>query len=152
MFVPDCLRTDSAIAGVPLRDRGGLGVLLGVDRSSATSRTRIGWSPCWRTTISPICVGLDRAALDAQRVVASGRVSMRPPGTLTLPRRDRALDLERGHAGRGEPDRIEVDVDLALLAAEDHDLADAGEALDALLDLLVGEPREVAHRRCPSGP
>ena len=77
---------------------------------------------------------------------SSGRSRADRPGTLTFAGRDRALDLERRHAGRGEPDRIEVDVDLALLAAEDHDLADAVEALDALLDLLVGEPRQLARR------
>src|SRR6185436_10486529 len=87
----------------------------------------------------------DGAAFDAQRGVLRAHLEL-TAWHVDVRARDRALDLERRYAGRGEPDRVEVHVDLTFLAAEDHDLPDALQTLDALLDGLVGEARELARR------
>src|SRR5262249_24677933 len=82
-------------------------------------------------------LGLGGAALEAQRHVLRPGLD-RAARYVDVTIRDRALHFERRHASGCKPDRIEVDVDLTLAPAEQHDLTDALQALDALLDLFLG--------------
>src|SRR5207245_794202 len=78
---------------------------------------------------------LNRATFDAQREVLGTHLHL-TAGDTDIARRDRALDLERGHAGGSQPDRVQMDIDLPILTTEDDNLADAFEPFDALADLL----------------
>ena len=150
MLVPVCLRTDSAIAGVPLRiAEVSASFSASIDLGDVAHLDRV-VAELADDDVADL-VGLQRAALDAQRGVERAALD-RAARDVDVAGGDRALDLERRDPGRGEPDRVEVDVDLAVLAAEDHDLPDAGQPLDPLLDLLVGEPGQLADRHARSGP
>jgi hypothetical protein len=69
-------------------------------------------------------------------------------------RRQLAALLPQGGGHLGERDverphdvRIELNLDLAVRSADQLHLADTTHALEPLLDLLVGDLREVAHRQ-----
>ena len=155
VFVPVCLRTCERDRRRTAVDRRGLGVLLGVLDAVAELGVRgrhddVGDADLVVALLADHdpaeLLRIEHAAGDAQRVVARAGIDL-TARHVHVRRRDRAADFQRGDARGGEPDRIEVDVDLAVASAEDHDLTDAGEPLDPTLDLLVGEVREVADGR-----
>ena len=94
--------------------------------------------PPARTTRSPISFGSLDAAVDAERELLGPGLDATARHREVL-RRDRALHVERGDAGAAQLDRVEPDVDLTLLSAEDADLTDAVDRLELAANALVGE-------------
>ena len=152
VFVPVCLRTDSAIAATPLRTRGRLGIFFGRPRRRRRRARAPGGRPAGARRSSPICsastarpsmrsVRVRRAHLD----LAAGHVDVRASRSRAGPR----APTRRSAASRigsrltliwrSWPPRITT-------------WPTPFEALDALLDLLVGEPRQLARSACPAGP
>ena len=90
VFVPDCLRTDSAIAGMPSTNRGGLGVFFGVVGAILEASARA-WDHDVRGDANRMRVRLvnddlaDVLRIEAARpsmrsVFSVGPVSIYPPG------------------------------------------------------------------------
>jgi hypothetical protein len=67
-------------------------------------------------------------------------------GELDVAGLDRAADVVDGEAEAGHARGVDQDLDLALAGADEVDGADAGDLLDALLDLVLGELGQVADR------
>ena len=93
----------------------------------------------------PIFGDVVDAALDAEREALRAGLDL-PARDAQVLLRERALDVDRGEPRGLELQRVEPDVDLPLLAAEDVDLTDAVDALDLAAHALVGELGGVANR------
>ena len=85
------------------------------------------------------------AAVDAERELLRAGVDA-PARHREVLGPDRALDVERRHVDGAHLDRIEPDVHLALLTADDRDLADAVDRLEVPAHALVGELGDLLDR------
>ena len=142
VFSPDCLRIDRTTLSLPSSEADVFGSST-PSSTRATSPMRVGWSWLSLMTMRPIlATSSTRPSTRSERLFGP-RLDL-PARDAQVLLRERALHVDRGEPGGLELERVEPDVDLPLLAAEDVDLADAVDALDLAAHALVGELGGVA--------
>lgn len=139
-LLPDCLRTANTMVDSPSRKALDWASST-LSAMSATSRRRTGWASDCLTTMSASFWVVAARGEAYGAVVGAGLE--RPTGHVAVRGRDRALHLQSGDADGAHAHRVEVDVDAALLAAEDLHRANAVDGLQAAAHDLVGDAREL---------
>ena len=142
MFASCCLKTWNEIAGTPSTRE--------IESGSRSRSTRVPRSA--RRTTMPLRLATTTSAnalasltLPSTRTIASSLVPVsRPTGMSALARCSAVRHVGRRQLVGAQALRVEVDPHLAHRQAADVDAGDAGRALEALPDDLVGEQRQLA--------